>query len=179
MCINYTWVEWSFKSCALNVRFLFNLKQLVQSKEVPMWSQHDISCSLDLPEDYLECLISFRSKITGLFWVTFCFVSRRRSQFTSAFTSVFQVHPIKPSRIYTAAFSAVLTSVLLLFSGSQPFSTCWQRVRLQQKISPSAPLTQMKAECPFQMNAMISSANSTNLPGMGSHPSRIIHTSHL
>lgn len=72
-----------------------------------------------------------------------------------------------------------LTSVLYLFSGSQPFSMCWQRVRPQQKISPSAPLTQMKAECPFQMNAMISSANSTNQPGMGSRRSRLIHTSDL
>lgn len=57
-------------------------------------------------------------------------------------------------------------SQLFSFSGSRRFSTCWQRVRLRLKISPSAPLTRMKAECPFQTNAMISSADSTNLPGM-------------
>lgn len=61
-------------------------------------------------------------------------------------------------------------SELFSFSGSRRFSTCWQRARLQLKISPSAPLTQMKAECPFQTNAMISSADSTNLPGMGVTP---------
>lgn len=52
------------------------------------------------------------------------------------------------------------TTVFVFFSGSQPFSTRWQRVKLQQNISPSAPLTQMKAECLLLlMNAMIFSAN--------------------
>lgn len=68
------------------------------------------------------------------------------------------------------ALSRGPASQLFSFPGSRRFSTCWQRVRLRLKISPSAPLTQMKAECPFQTNAMISSADSTNLPGMGVTP---------
>lgn len=89
-----------------------------------------------------------------------------------------QHHTVKPSGS-TNSFWDVLTSLLFFFLGSQPFSTYWQRVKLQLRISPSAPLTQMKAECPFQMNATISCANSTSLSGMGSHCSRIIHTSDL
>lgn len=51
-------------------------------------------------------------------------------------------------------------------AGNPPFSMCWPKVRLLQRTSPSARSTQMRAGCLSQMSALISSASTTNQPGV-------------
>lgn len=71
-----------------------------------------------------------------------------------------KVGPIEFALKLLTCFSRTLS-----ITGNPHFSTCSPKVKLLQKTSHSAPLTQTRAGYPSLMTALTSSASTTNQPG--------------